>query len=184
MGYPGRMTHDDARSLIAPGVPDHLQGGNWADLGAGSGVFAYALSDLLGTTGRVIAVDRDRRALARVAASPMASVGGRVDTLHADFTRPLELSELDGILLANSLHFVRRQEQVLSRLVGYLKPGGRVLLVEYDTTQVSPWNPYPVPPTRFQQLAAAVNLRDAYELNRRPSRFGGREFYVGAADKP
>ena len=157
-------------------------GGTWADLGAGRGVFAQALSDLLGPAGAVIAVDRDARALGRIAAPPAS--GATIRTYHADFTRPLELPDLDGILLANALHFVMRQERVLKRLVSYLKPQGRVLVVEYDNEHRSPWNPYPLPFRRFRQLAGTVGLGDVQELNRRPSRFGGRELYAAVALKP
>ena len=166
------MDHDDAVSLIAAGVG---AGANttWADLGAGSGVFARALGELLGPAGVVIAVDRDARALGQI--------GGKIRLYHADFREALELPSLDGLLLANSLHFVPRQEAVLRQLVSYLRPQGRLLLVEYDERRASPWNPYPVPPGRFKKLAAAVGLRGAEELSRRPSRFGGRELYTAVA---
>ena len=174
------MTHEDALSLIEPGV--RTPGGTWADLGAGAGVFAQALSELLGPAGSVIAVDRNSRALAYIGASPAS--GAAIRTYHADFTEPLELIDLDGILLANSLHFVMRQERTLRQLVRYLKPQGQVLVVEYDNEHRSPWNPFPLPFTRLQQLAVAVGLRDVQELSRRPSLFGGRELYMAVALKP
>ncbi len=168
------MTREDAVSLIRAGVG--TTGSTWADLGAGRGVFAHALSELLGPAGAVIAVDRDARALGRIATPPAS--GAAIRTYHADFIRPLELPDLDGILLANSLHFVLRQERVLKRLVSYLKPQGQVLVVEYDNEHRSPWNPYPSPFKRFRQLAGTVGLRDVQELNRRPLLFGGREQHV------
>ena len=163
-------------------------GGVWADLGAGSGVFARALSELLGPAGVVIAVDRDVRALGRLGTTRdlylSQPVGGEIRLYHADFRRPLELPPLDGLLLANSLHFVPRQAPVLRQLVSYLRPQGQVLVVEYDEQRASPWNPYPVPPGRFKELAAAAGLGAVKELARRPSRFGGRELYTAAALKP
>src|SRR5690606_628582 len=100
----------------------------------------------------------------------------------ADFRNALPLPELDGALMANSLHFVRTQEQeaVLARLVGYLRPGGTFVLVEYDQRRGSPWVPYPVPLRRFQELADAVGLRTVREIGRRRSRFGPKEMYVAA----
>ncbi len=173
------MTHKDALLLIEPGV--RTPGGTWADLGAGAGVFARALSELLGPAGSVVAVDRNARALAYIGAPPAS--GAAIRTLHADFTRPLELPDLDGILLANSLHFVMWQERTLRHLVRYLKPRGQVLVVEYDNDQRSPWNPFPLPFNRFQQLAVAVGLQGLQELSRRPSLFGGRELYAAVALK-
>jgi hypothetical protein len=52
----------------------------------------------------------------------------------------------DGMLLANSLHFVRDAAAVLARLAARVRPGGRVVLVEYDKRRASPWIPYPIPP--------------------------------------
>ena len=109
--------------------------------------------------------------------------GGDVRLYHADFRGVLELPPLGGLLLANSLHFVKEQTQVLAQLLSYLRPQGRVLIVEYDEFQASPWNPYPLPPGRFKKLAAAVGLQGAEELGRRPSRFGGRELYAAVALK-
>lgn len=174
------MEHADALSFIQAGVT--ATGETWADLGAGRGVFTRALSELLGLRGEVIAVDRDARALHDVGTPP--ATGTKISLYPADFRGPLELPELDGLLLANSLHFVRRQERVLRQLLTYLRPGGKILIVEYDVRQSSPWNPYPVPQARFGHLAATVGLQGITELNRRPSRFGGRDLYVAVALKP
>lgn len=174
------MTPRDALSLLKPGVT--VAGETWADLGAGRGTFTVALSELLDPAGRVVAVDRNARALRQLELSP--SSGATVHTLHADFTGPLELPRLDGLLLANALHFVERQVPVLKRLGGYLRPGGRVLFLEYDTAQASPWNPYPLPPGRLEQVVSAAGLESLRELGRRPSAFGGRELYLTVAFRP
>lgn len=165
-------------ALIQGGVG--TSGGTWADLGAGGGVFTRALSALLGTTGTVVAVDRDVQAVRRLA----ELVGtGRIKVSRNDFTRPLDLAELDGLLLANSLHFVARQERVLRQLVAYLRPQGRLLVVEYDTRQRAPWGPFPVPLERLRELAGTTGLSKPQEVGRQPSRFGGRELYAAVAVK-
>src|SRR5829696_200540 len=100
------MEVDEAARFIGPAV--HAAGGTWADLGAGSGTFTRALASLLGTDGHVLAVERDparARELERVAGE-RRSRGATVDVVRADFTRPLALPLLDGVLLANALHFV------------------------------------------------------------------------------
>ena len=48
----------------------------------------------------------------------------------ADFSMPLELLTLDGILMANSLHFERDKVAVLRQVTRHLRPGGRFILVE------------------------------------------------------
>ena len=172
------MTHQDAVTLLQ-NIP--VPGETWADLGAGSGTFTHALSELLGPNGRVLAVDRNAGALRQIAkASPGAAV---IEMLHADFAEALALPALDGLLLANSLHFVRQQVPVLRHLAGFLKPGGKALLLEYDTPRASPWNPHPLPFARLSQVVAASGLGELRELSRRPSAFGGRELYLVVATK-
>ncbi len=173
------MTHQEAVRLLQ-NVP--TWGETWADLGAGSGTFTHALSELLGPDGRVLAVDRNASALRQIgAASPGAAV---IETLHADFAEAVTLPPLDGLLLANSLHFVRQQVPVLRHLAGFLKPGGKAVFLEYDTPRASPWNPHPLPFDRLSQVVAVSGLGALLELSRRPSAFSGRELYLVVALKP
>ena len=69
------------------------------------------------------------------------------------FTRPLALPPLDGVLLANALDCVRAQAAVIAQAAGYLRTGGRVLLVEYELKRGQRWVPFPVPFSRFRELA-------------------------------
>lgn len=171
------MEHREAVALVAAGVPE--RGGRWVDLGAGSGVFARALSELLGASGEVVALDR------RPPPAPPEPPfnGAPIRYARGDFTRPLPLRDLDGALMANALHFVRRPERALPGIVAALKPGGRLLLVEYDLQRGTPWVPFPVPPRRFAELAAAAGLEPPREIGRRPSRYGARELYAAVARK-
>ena len=164
------MEHADARALIQKGVL--RTGGTWADLGAGSGVFTRALADLLGEEGTVYAVDRQP-------VRPFNIAGGAsVISRQADFTKRLELTDLDGILMANALHFARRHERVLKQIVTTLKPGGTFILVEYDIRRGSPWIPFPVPLEDFKTLASKVGLNKVREIGRRRSRYGPRDIYA------
>ena len=173
------MEHAVALDLIRAGVTS--TGGIWADLGAGSGVFTRALAELLGPSGQVYALDR------QPVRATVSEGGADIVPIRADFTRllasPFEPNALDGILMANSLHFVRRHEYTLKKIVRHLKPGGTFLLVEYDLTTGSPWIPFPVPLGRFQTLAPRVGLGEVQEVGRHPSRYGPREFYAAAAVK-
>jgi SAM-dependent methyltransferase len=94
-----------------------------------------------------------------------------VDYVTADFTRPLELPPLDGVLMANSLHFVRRKEPVLELVRGYLRPGGRLVLVEYDADRGNPWVPHPLSYPTWERVAAASGFTGTHLLGRHPSRF-------------
>ena len=160
--------------------------GTWADLGAGDGTFTRALSELLGPGGRIYAVDRDAAAIATIARWA-AKDAPAVIPVVADFTRPFDLpgfehGTLDGILLANALHFVRDADVVLARLVERVRPGGRVVIVEYDRRAPGRWVPYPIPESRLPALAASSGLSTPVITARRPSRFSG-VLYVAAADR-
>jgi ubiquinone/menaquinone biosynthesis C-methylase UbiE len=165
------VNHADHVALLAGGVRQD-EGGTWADLGAGTGAFTLALADLLGPHGVIHAIDRDRRALAElrsafVSSLPRADLRARV----GDFTRRLDLSDLDGVVMANSLHFVEEKIPLLALVRGYLKHGGRLLLVEYDSDRGNDWVPYPLTFARWRDLASEAGFIETRKLATVPSRF-------------
>ena len=174
-----KMTHDQAVALMRTGVLEIT--GVWADLGCGHGTFSRALSELLGPLGTVIAIDHDDAKLQRV--GPPPPHGAPIYPLDADFCYPLKLPPLDGFLLANSLHFVARQQKVLGQLATLLKPGGTALFLEYDTNIRSPWDPHPLPPAKLERLCGSAGLDAFAEIARFPSVFGSRELYLALAKR-
>jgi SAM-dependent methyltransferase len=132
------------------------------------------LANLLGPIGTIWSVDRDSHLLEEQTAAFRALPAGAAPRVHAlvgDFTRPLTLPALDGIVMANSLHFVADPEPVLRRIVGLLRAGGRFVLVEYDADRGNHWVPHPISAARWPSLAEAAGLRDVREIGRRGSRF-------------
>jgi ubiquinone/menaquinone biosynthesis C-methylase UbiE len=173
----------DAVALIADAVPE--RGGVWADLGAGEGTFTRALVELLGADATIYAVDSDRAAIA--ALTRWSRTARNVVPVAGDFTRPRALAELaesplDGILLANALHFVPDAKRVLTDLVRLLRPGGRVVFVEYDRRARSRWVPYPISPAQLNELAAATGLSPPKVTSRTNSAFGG-ELYAAVSQR-
>lgn len=156
--------------------------GSWADFGSGSGAFTLALADLLGPTGVIYSVDRDAGALAAQERSVrMRFPSTTLYPLVADFTRPLNLPPLDGVVMANSLHFHRAKEPILRWVASYLKPGGRLILVEYDTDHGNTWVPYPLSFETWRRLAVTCGLGPTTLLATVPSRFLGR-IYSAVSD--
>lgn len=176
------MKTSDATDLIRSAIPQ--TGGTWADLGAGGGTFTRALVELLGEQGRVYAVDNSAQAIAALTEWSAASASN-VTVVHGDFTDELPAlpGNLDGILLANSLHFVRDGGAVLARLARLLRPGGRVVIVEYDRRAASRWVPYPVSIASLASLADAAGLTRPRVVESRPSNYEGI-IYVAYAERP
>jgi ubiquinone/menaquinone biosynthesis C-methylase UbiE len=166
------VDHADHVRLLKDGV---TRGGTWADLGAGTGAFTLALAELVGPGGEVIAVDRDRGAL-RDLERAVRPGGATVRTLAGDFSKPIDLPALDGVVMANSLHFVKDKAPVLALIHRLLQPSGRLLLVEYDADRGNEWVPYPLSFDTWRALADASGFTDTRKLATVPSRFLGRIF--------
>ena len=157
------MQREELVALIEGGVGE--AGGRWADLGAGEGAFTLALADLLGVDAHIVAVDKDPRAL--------RAIGHGIETRVGDFTKPLDLRDLDGIVMANSLHYVRDTQPVLESVRAMLRPGGRLIVVEYGADRGNPWVPYPFTYARWETMAARAGFRNTRLLKTIPSRWLG-----------
>lgn len=178
------MDHADHVGLIRAGVAG-LVGAVWADIGAGSGAFTLALADLLGPGADVIAIDRDAGALrANRGAVAARFPATRLQTVVGDLEATLDLPPLDGLVAANSLHFVPRDRQVTAvrRLATYLRPGGTFVVVEYDADRGNPWVPHPFSAETWATLAVDAGLERPQVIGRVPSRFLGAIY--AAASRP
>ena len=176
------MDHADHVALIHRGV-EHA-GPRWLELGSGDGAFTTALADVLGPGGSIEAVDRDGGGL-RAAAAAVADrfPAVRVTPNLADFTRGLPDGPFDGVLAANSLHFVADRRAVLARIRVVLRPGGRLLVVEYDANTGNPWVPHPFSFGSWRSEAADAGFDQVELLHRVPSRFLGA-IYGAVATSP
>jgi ubiquinone/menaquinone biosynthesis C-methylase UbiE len=190
------MNHTDHVDLLQPA---RLRpGGAWADLGAGSGAFTLALRELLGPDTALYAVDSERGQLNELQRGWRLHFGetAGLRLVEGDFTQPLALPLLDGVLMANSLHFYRDPERprrlktsafrppdklaVLRQVRSLLKPGGALLVVEYDVDSGNIWVPYPISYGSFRALAPRAGFREPRLLATHPSRFL-RGFYSALA---
>ena len=176
------MDHIDHINLLRPAILK--QGGTWADFGAGSGAFTLALCELVGLDATIYGVDKDRASLNHLDSSHRARFHStdNLILLHGDFSRPLDLPPLDGVVMANSLHFLKDKEKVLRHVRGCLKPNGMLLLVEYNVDSGNLWVPHPLSFETFRVLAPRTGFGEPRLLARHPSRFL-REFYSAVAYK-
>jgi ubiquinone/menaquinone biosynthesis C-methylase UbiE len=175
------VDHADHVGLIRDGVQG--AGRRWLELGAGRGAFTLALADLLGPAGEIVAVDRDRGDLASLAATMGRRFPEtRLTTAVADFSRDLPVEPVfDGLLAANSLHFVRDPAAVIDDVRPLLRPGARVVVVEYDSDSGNPWVPFPFSYRTWEAIAERAGLLETRLIGRVPSRFLGA-IYAAASD--
>lgn len=179
------MDHNDHVNLLRPA---HVsQGGTWADLGSGNGAFTLALRELVGLDATIYAVDKDRRALGELETlhrerfgSPSSPLRMNLITLNQDFSRLSNVPALDGVVMANSLHFFKDKEKILRHVHGLLKPHGALLLVEYNVDSGNMWVPHPLSFETYQALAPHAGFSEPQLLAKAPSRFL-REFYSALA---
>ena len=85
--------------------------------------------------------------------------------------------------MANALHFVAEKDAVLRLVRGYLRPGGRLLLVEYNTDRGNPWVPHPLSYPTWEALARRNGFAETRLVATRPSRFLG-EIYSALSIAP
>ncbi len=169
------MNHSDHVNLIQDGIPQ--PGGVWADMGSGTGAFTLALAELIGLNGHIHSVDKDRPALRRQERVMKEQFPHTAVTYHyTDYTNHLPLPILDGVVMANTLHFHqgKKREKVLSLMHSYLKSDGHLIVVEYGTDRGNIWVPYPMSFKTWQSAAAQVGFTETRLLATRPSRFLGQ----------
>lgn len=141
------MQLQEAIQLIDKAPVDNERPTQWADLGSGAGLFAQALSTLLAPASKVYAIDQAKQTI-RSVRDDVA-----IEFLQADFTKTnIKLPLLDGIVMANSLHYVRNKSGLIQNLQQYLQPHAGFIIVEYDLQKANRWVPYPIDPGELQQL--------------------------------
>jgi len=102
-------------------------------------------------------------------------------THRGDFLKqPWPLADLDGILMANSLHYVEQQAVFIRNCESQMKPQRRFLVVEYDTSAANRWVPYPVSQTRVIALFTRAGYSSIRVLRSRPSIYRRAPLYAVA----
>lgn len=166
----------DAAAMLSAASLDRDRPSVWVDLGCGTGTFTVALASLLAPGSTIRAIDRDAAALRQV---PAAYRGVTIITDVADITvEATGLHDLDGVLMANSLHYVREQARFVQRWSERLAPRGRFLVVEYDTDAANRWVPFPISRARLPTVFERVGAMSIQDVARRPSTYQRAPLYA------
>jgi len=167
------MSDEDAISLIEKAISNH-EPQVWADLGCGSGIFTKALNYLLPAGSRITAVDREKQRLDLP----------NVDFLRTNFERDdLKLSGLDGILMANAIHYVAAKAALIRKLEAMFTGSPRFIMIEYDTDRSNPWVPFPITFEQLQTLFWTLGYHKIVKVGERPSAYRSGNMYCALIEK-
>jgi len=111
---------------LRPG--DHV-----ADLGSGSGYFTFRLAEAVGPQGKVYAVDVDREMNDLVAKATQGKNIGNVKVILARLDDPLlPPAGVDLVFTVNTYHHFENRVAYFQKLRKYLRPGGRIAVIDFD----------------------------------------------------
>jgi trans-aconitate methyltransferase len=174
------MEIQQAIALIKNRVIDRRAVQVWADLGCGDGLFTRALATQLAAGSTIYAVDQNKGVLQQVQKQGAIFI----KPVQANFvTDTLPVAKLDGILMANALHFVQDQSGFIKKLQGYLSNDACFIMVEYDTDVANRWVPYPLSFTSLQQLFKQSGYATVKRLHEQPSLYGRANIYSAIITK-
>lgn len=149
-----------------------------AEIGAGTGIFSVSLARAVSPAGEVYAVEVDEGFLPMIGAKAEQAGMTNVHPLLGEFEDPkLPRNDIDVAFFHDVLHHIEDRGPYLQKTASYLKPGGRIVVVDYDKNL--PGNPHAnqpemlISPADVDGWMAAAGLR----LTRRVEMFEDK-FYV------
>lgn len=132
-----------------------------ADIGAGSGYFSFRMAKLV-PQGKVLAVDIQPEMLAmieeRKSAEDVANIEGilgEIDNTH------LPENSVDLVLLVDAYHEFSHPREMLQSMYNALKPGGRIVLLEYRAEDPT----VPIKPLHKMTETQVVKEMSVFNLN-------------------
>ncbi len=132
-----------------------------ADIGAGSGYFSFRMAKLV-PQGKVLAVDIQPEMLAMIEERKNAEdvdnvegILGEIDNTH------LPANSVDLVLLVDAYHEFSHPREMLQSMVSALKPGGRIVLLEYRAEDPT----VPIKPLHKMTETQVVKEMSVFNLN-------------------
>ena len=177
------MDHQDHVRLLRDGISS--PGGVWAEFGSGRGAFTFALAELIGPEGAIYSVDKNQAALRDQAHSFQKRSTDHQPIIHylnKDYVQPFSLPPLNGVQMANTLHYHEHKAAILKLIHNYMVPNGHMILVEYNSDRGNTWVPHPLSLNSWRLLAEKVGFVGTRLLERVPSSFMG-EIYSAISYK-
>jgi ubiquinone/menaquinone biosynthesis C-methylase UbiE len=103
-----------------------------ADIGAGSGYYAFRMAKLVGEKGKILAVDIQKEMLDIIRNRSKKEGVANVEPVQGEEADPkLKDESVDVILLVDVYHEFAFPHEMTEKMVKALKPGGRLVFVEF-----------------------------------------------------
>jgi cyclopropane fatty-acyl-phospholipid synthase-like methyltransferase len=128
------------------------RGDRIADIGAGSGLFTRPLAQRIGDQGVVYAVDIDPELLKYVEKTAKEQKLSNIKTILAAGDDPKLPEAVDLIVIIDTLHHISNQASYLNGLKKYLKPDGRIAIIDFSKD----W------PTGHEKMVYTVETLDGW----------------------
>lgn len=106
-----------------------------ADIGAGSGVFSWPLARAVTPGGTVYAVDVDQGFITYIEQRAKEEKVANVRPVLGKFEDPLIPAKIDVAFFHDVLHHIDGKAAYVKTVATYLKPGGRIAIIELDATR-------------------------------------------------
>jgi ubiquinone/menaquinone biosynthesis C-methylase UbiE len=133
-------------------------GSTVADVGAGTGYYARRIADAIGPAGKVYAVDVQPEMFSMLqSVAKQRGYGHITPLLGAARDARLPAGSVDVAIMVDVYHELEFPYEVLASVVRAVKPGGRVVFVEYRAEDRR------VPIKRLHKMSEAQIRREAEE---------------------
>lgn len=173
------MTLADAKTFLNPLKITETVAQRWADLGCGPGLFSHAIADKLPNESHLLCLDLKEQKI-----SQPQERNVKLEFRQADFaTFDFEPNHYDGILMANSLHFIQDKGPLLTKLCLALKQHGTLVIIEYERELPNDWVPYPITFAALRHLLVQHGVTEVSKLSERRSAFGSMMYLCQATSQ-
>jgi ubiquinone/menaquinone biosynthesis C-methylase UbiE len=153
---PGRDLEQKPDEVLA--AMDIQKGETIADIGAGSGYFAFRFSLHVGEKGRVYAVDIDPGMILHMNRTIRDRKIENVITVLSTPVDPLLANNsIDRFFICNTWHHVADRSGYIGRMKDMLRPGGQIVIIDYFKRQM------PAGPPPAMKLARSKVVEEMQE---------------------
>lgn len=136
-------------------------------------MFTRALASVLPKGSVIHAVDKKWQAIEE-------TFNDNAIVFHAlDFSDGvLPVTSLNGILMANSLHFIEEKQRLIGSLKAHLTRNGQLMVIEYEMGTPNAWVPYPITWSSLRGLLHRAGFENLRVVGERASAYGSRKMYA------